>query len=80
MVPWRGWVYFGFHKNVGTSWGTRRYFSASGMNDHHFHYGYWLLAAARIAKRDPDSVESRAVGEDGRSYSERHRDERAWSG
>ena len=30
------------------------YFSASGMNDHHFHYGYWLMAAAHIAKRDPD--------------------------
>ena len=23
------------------------------MNDHHFHYGYWIRAAAEIALRDP---------------------------
>ncbi len=27
--------------------------SVSHMNDHHFHYGYWLLGAAHIALRDP---------------------------
>jgi endoglucanase Acf2 len=24
------------------------------MNDHHFHYGYWVMAAAHVALRDPD--------------------------
>lgn len=23
------------------------------MNDHHFHYGYWILAAATVARHDP---------------------------
>ena len=58
MEKWfrgEGGFYFGFHKNVGTLVGyPEEYFSASGMNDHHFHYGYWLMAAAQIAKRDPD--------------------------
>lgn len=58
MEKWfrgEGGFYFGFHKNVGTLVGyPEEYFSASGMNDHHFHYGYWLMAAAHIAKRDPE--------------------------
>ena len=58
MEKWfrgEGGFYFGFHKNVGSLVGyPEEYFSASGMNDHHFHYGYWLMAAAHIAKRDPD--------------------------
>ena len=57
MEKWfrgEGGFYFGFHKNVGSLVGyPEEYFSASGMNDHHFHYGYWLMAAAHIAKRDP---------------------------
>lgn len=57
MEKWfrgEGGFYFGFHKNVGTLVGyPEEYFSASGMNDHHFHYGYWLMAAAHIARRDP---------------------------
>ena len=58
MEKWfrgEGGFYFGFHENVGSLVGyPEEYFSASGMNDHHFHYGYWLMAAAHIAKRDPD--------------------------
>ena len=23
------------------------------MNDHHFHYGYWMMGAADVALRDP---------------------------
>ena len=57
MEKWfrgEGGFYFGYHRNVGTLVGyPEEYFSASGMNDHHFHYGYWLMAAAHIAKRDP---------------------------
>jgi endoglucanase Acf2 len=29
------------------------YGSASALNDHHFHYGYFLRAAAEIGRRDP---------------------------
>lgn len=29
------------------------FFSVEQMNDHHFHYGYWIRAAAEIAMRDP---------------------------
>jgi endoglucanase Acf2 len=29
------------------------FFSVEQMNDHHFHYGYWIRAAAEIALRDP---------------------------
>ena len=29
------------------------YFAVEQMNDHHFHYGYWIRAAAEVALRDP---------------------------
>ena len=29
------------------------FFAVEQMNDHHFHYGYWIRAAAEIALRDP---------------------------
>jgi endoglucanase Acf2 len=40
------------------TWGTiigdpASYGSDSGLNDHHFHYGYWIQAAAEIARVDP---------------------------
>lgn len=40
------------------TWGTvigypDSYGSASQLNDHHFHYGYFVMAAAAIAQRDP---------------------------
>ena len=67
MEKWfrgEGGFYFGFHKNVGSLVGyPEEYFSASGMNDHHFHYGYWLMAAAHIAKRDPDWLSPEQWGE-----------------
>lgn len=31
-------------------------FGDEEMNDHHFHYGYWLAAAAIMAKHDPDFI------------------------
>ena len=36
------------------------FYSVSHMNDHHFHYGYWLMGAAQVALRDPEWA-----GEDG---------------
>jgi endoglucanase Acf2 len=31
-----------------------QYFSGSMMNDHHFHYGYFIYAAATVAQFDPE--------------------------
>jgi endoglucanase Acf2 len=31
----------------------QEFYSVSHMNDHHFHYGYWLMGAAHVALRDP---------------------------
>ncbi len=41
-----------------STWGTMigypaSYGSDSDLNDHHFHYGYWINAAATIARADP---------------------------
>lgn len=44
-----------------STWGTligdpASYGSDSDLNDHHFHYGYWIQAAAEIARVDPSWV------------------------
>lgn len=39
---------------IGTFVGLPQEFgSVSHMNDHHFHYGYWLMASAYVAMNDP---------------------------
>ncbi len=46
--------YFHYRADLGTLVGYPDEFgSAEEMNDHHFHYGYWIHAAAQIALRDP---------------------------
>jgi endoglucanase Acf2 len=46
--------YFAHEAGLGTVLGyPEEYFSVSAMNDHHFHYGYWIMAAAQLARRDP---------------------------
>ncbi len=46
--------YFVVDRSLGTTVGyPSEYGSVSHMNDHHFHYGYWILAAAQLALRDP---------------------------
>ena len=46
--------YFHYNKAIGTLIGYPDEFgSAQEVNDHHFHYGYWIQAAAQIALRDP---------------------------
>ncbi len=43
-----------YDKALGTVVGyPDEFFSIEQMNDHHFHYGYWIRAAAEIALRDP---------------------------
>jgi len=47
-------TYFVHDKGLGTVVGyPEEYFSVEQMNDHHFHYGYWIRAMAEIALRDP---------------------------
>jgi endoglucanase Acf2 len=46
--------YFYHDATTGTFAGLpQEYDSVLHMNDHHFHYGYWVMAAAQIALRDP---------------------------
>jgi endoglucanase Acf2 len=41
-------------ETLGTFIGLpQEFYSVRHMNDHHFHYGYWLMGAAHIALRDP---------------------------
>ena len=57
MESWfsgRGLSYFAHDAGIGSVLGyPEEYFSVSAMNDHHFHYGYWIMAAAHVARRDP---------------------------
>jgi endoglucanase Acf2 len=47
-------TYFRYSKALGTLVSyPDEYFAVEQMNDHHFHYGYWIRAMAEIALRDP---------------------------
>ena len=49
----RGSTYFYYDQRIGTFVGVpEEYNSISHMNDHHFHYGYWVMGAAHVALRD----------------------------
>lgn len=49
-----GKTYFQYDKTLGTVVAyPEEYFGVEQMNDHHFHYGYWIRAMADIALRDP---------------------------
>ncbi|WDE09838.1 di-heme oxidoredictase family protein [Thalassomonas haliotis] len=46
--------YFYYNQDYGTLIGyPASYGSDNDLNDHHFHYGYWINAAAQVALRDP---------------------------
>ncbi|MCW5612033.1 MAG: hypothetical protein KIS83_15380 [Rubrivivax sp.] len=46
--------YFHWDQAMGTVVAyPEEYFAVVQMNDHHFHYGYWIRAVAEIALRDP---------------------------
>jgi endoglucanase Acf2 len=50
----QGKSYFFYDKGLGTVVAyPDEFFSVEQMNDHHFHYGYWIRVAAEIALRDP---------------------------
>lgn len=47
--------YFHLDRTLGTVLAyPEEYFSIEQMNDHHFHYGYWIRTMAEIALRDPE--------------------------
>ena len=51
----RGSTYFVQDSSLGTFVGVpQEYNSINAMNDHHFHYGYWVMAAAYVALKDPE--------------------------
>lgn len=46
--------YFVVDRTLGTTLGyPQEYGSVTNMNDHHFHYGYWINSAAQVALQDP---------------------------
>jgi len=48
-------TYFAQDSRLGTFVGVpQEYGSINAMNDHHFHYGYWVMGAAHVALRDPE--------------------------
>ena len=56
-------AYFMQDARLGTFVGyPQEYNSVSAMNDHHFHYGYWLMGAAHVALRDPDWASAQKWG------------------
>ena len=70
--------YFLRNDAVGTLVGVpEEYRSISNMNDHHFQYGYWLMAATHLALHDPDwASESHWGGMVGRLIADIATDER----
>ena len=49
--------YFYYDKEVGSLFGfPQAYYTVDGMTDHHFHYGYFVNAAAQVAMRDPEFI------------------------
>lgn len=50
--------YFYYKEDYGTLIGyPTSYGSDKEMNDHHFHYGYWIKAASAVAMNDPQWAE-----------------------
>jgi len=51
------------NRDIGSVLGyPEEYGSVAAMNDHHFHYGYWIMAAALIARREPAWAAATANG------------------
>lgn len=50
--------YFYYDEGVGSLFGfPQAYYTVDGMTDHHFHYGYFINAAAQVALKDATFVE-----------------------
>ena len=47
-------TYFAYNNKIGSTLAyPEEYGSVTAMNDHHFHYGYWIWVAAQLAIKDP---------------------------
>ena len=56
-------TYFHYDTQLGTVVSyPEEYDAVKDMNDHHFHYGYWIRAAAEIGLRDPQWIAPQAWG------------------
>jgi endoglucanase Acf2 len=56
-------TYFHLDASLGTLLAyPEEYFSVRQMNDHHFHYGYWIRTLAEIALRDRDWASAKQWG------------------
>ena len=56
-------TYFHFDHQLGTVVSyPEEYDAVKDMNDHHFHYGYWIRAAAEMALQDPAWAKPSAWG------------------
>ena len=60
LADWFTWTgdddekYFYYYEGTGSLFGfPQSYYSVDGMQDHHFHYGYFINAAAQVVLRDP---------------------------
>lgn len=52
-------TYFHYSSTLGTVVSyPEEYDAVKDMNDHHFHYGYWIRAAADIGLRDPEWIKT----------------------
>lgn len=50
--------YFYYDEEIGTLLGfPQSYYTVDGLQDHHFHYGYFIQAAAQVTLRDPSFAE-----------------------
>ncbi len=56
-------TYFHYSPTLGTVVSyPEEYDAVKDMNDHHFHYGYWIRAAADIGLRDPQWIKPERWG------------------
>lgn len=56
-------TYFYYDKDLGAMFGFPQSYSAvDQINDHHFHYGYFIYAAAQVALRDESGEWAEAYG------------------
>jgi endoglucanase Acf2 len=56
-------TYFHYDKQLGTVVSyPEEYDAVKDMNDHHFHYGYWIRAAAEMGLQDPAWIKTSAWG------------------
>lgn len=63
LSDWFTWTgdddekYFYYDEGTGSLFGfPQAYYTVDGMTDHHFHYGYFINAAAQVALRDADFI------------------------